>query len=122
MTQGGASFRGQLALAEGEQVPARTFVYLAPVERERADSALNYFGTPVTAQGRIAMNNIVPGRYWIYAETLSEDAPVPLSRIRFPNDSETRAQIRRAAEAAKTEIEFKPCQDVVDFKVKRDVP
>lgn len=122
MAQGGASFRGQLALAEGEQVPARTFVYLAPVERERADSALNYFGTPVTAQGRIAMNNIVPGRYWIYAETLSEDAPVPLSRIRFPNDSETRAQIRRAAEAAKTEIEFKPCQDVVDFKVKRDVP
>lgn len=117
LVPGGGSLRGQLALGEGEQVPARTLVYLAPVERERADNVLNYFGGPVTPDGKIALNNIPPGRYWIFAQTVAEDAPVPLSRIRFPHETETRAQIRREAEAAKTEIEFKPCQNVVDFKL-----
>jgi hypothetical protein len=88
-----------------------------PAERERVEGVLNYFGTPVTADGKIAMNNIVPGRYLIFAHTIEEDDPVPLSRIRFPNGTETRAQLRREAEAAKIEIEFKPCQDVVGFKL-----
>ena len=117
LVPGGASLRGQLALGEGEQVPARTLVYLTPVERERADNVLNYFGGPVTPDGKIAINNIPPGRYWIFAQTVPEDVPVPLSKIRFPHETETRAQIRREAEAAKIEIEFKPCQDVVDFNL-----
>ena len=117
LAQGGASFRGKIALAEGEEVPEGTFAYLAPVERERSENALNYFGTPVDAEGKIAMNNIPPGRYWIFAETIDEDSPVPLSRIRFPHETDTRAQIRRNAESAKTEIEFKPCQEVIDFKL-----
>jgi hypothetical protein len=117
LAPGGASLRGQIALGEGEQVPPRTFVYLAPVERERADNPLSYFGAPLTPEGKIVMNNIAPGRYWIFGETISEDATVPLSRVRFPNEIETRTQIRRAAEAGKTEIEFKPCQEIVDFKL-----
>lgn len=117
LTPGGASLRGQLVLSEGQHVSSRTFVYLAPVEPERADTVLSYFGTPVTSEGKIAMNNIAPGRYWIFAQTVGEGVPVPLARIRFPHETETRAQIRREAEAAKTEIEFKPCQDVVDFKL-----
>lgn len=117
LAQGGASFRGQLALGEGEEVPARTLVYLAPVEPERADRVLHYFGAAVTPDGKIAMNSIPPGRYWIFAETLAEGAPVRLSRVRLPHETETRAQIRREGEAAKTEIEFKPCQNVVDFKL-----
>jgi len=117
LVPGGGSFRGQLVLGEGEKVPERTFVYLAPVERERAENSLSYFGTPVTAEGKIAINNIAPGRYWIFAQTYAEDAPVPLLRARFPHETETRAQIRREAEAAKTEIEFKPCQNVVDYKL-----
>lgn len=104
-------------VGEGEKVAPRTFVYLAPVERERADNPLNYFGTPVTSEGKIVMNNIAPGRYWIFTQTLPEDAPVPLMRVRYPHETETRAQIRREAEATKTEIELKPCQDVVDFKL-----
>jgi hypothetical protein len=104
-------------LGEGEKVPERTFVYLAPVERERAANPLSYFGTPVTSEGKIAMNNIAPGRYWIFVQTVGEDGPIPLSRVRFPDETETRAQIRRDAEAAKTEIEFKPCQNVVDYKL-----
>ena len=117
LAQGGASFRGQLALAEGEEDPARTLVYLAPVERERADNVLNYFGATVTPDGKIAINGIPPGRYWIFAQSLPEDAPPGLTKIRYPHETETRAQIRREGEAAKTEIEFKPCQNVVDFKL-----
>jgi hypothetical protein len=117
LVPGGASFRGQITVNEGEVVPPRIFVYLVPAERERVEGVLNYFGTPVTADGKIAMNNIVPGRYLIFAHTIEEDDPVPLSRIRFPNGTETRAQLRREAEAAKIEIEFKPCQDVVGFKL-----
>ena len=63
------------------------------------------------------MNNIPPGRYWIFAETISDDSPPPLARMRFPHETETRAQIRRAAEAAKSEIVLKPCQEVVDYKL-----
>lgn len=117
LVPGGASFSGRLALGEGERVPVRTLVYLAPVERERADNTLSYFGTPINSEGKFAINNIAPGRYWIFAQTLGEDEPVPLSRIRFPHETDTREQIRRDAEAAKTEIEFKPCQNVADFKL-----
>lgn len=117
LAQGGASFRGRLTLGEGEEVPARTLVYLVPVERERVDNVLNYTGAAVTADGKIAINSIPPGRYWIFAETLAEGAPVRLSRVRFPQETEMRAQLRREAEAAKIEIEFKPCQNVVDFKL-----
>ena len=118
LAPGGASFSGQFSVAEGEQAAARTLVYLVPVERERAENILSYFGTPVSAEGKFAINNIAPGRYWIFVQTLGEDEPVPSARIRFPHETETRAQLRREAEAAKTRIEFKPCQNVADFKLK----
>lgn len=117
LAQGGASLRGQLAVGEGERVPNRTFVYLAPVERERFMNPLNYYGLAIQPDGKIAIGNIAPGRYWIAVETIDEDVPLPLTRLRFPHDTETRALIRRLGEAAKTEIEFKPCQEVVDFKL-----
>ena len=80
------------------------------------------FGAAVDPDGKILMNNIPPGRYWMFAETIGEGLPVPLSRLRFPQETEMRAQIRRGAEAGKTEIELKPCQDVTDFKLKRESP
>jgi hypothetical protein len=117
LAPGGGSLRGQLELGEAEKAPERTLVYLAPVERERADNPLNYFGTPVTSEGKISISNIPPGRYWIFSQTVVEDAPVPFLRARFPHETETRAQMRREGETAKTEIEFKPCQNVVDYKL-----
>jgi hypothetical protein len=36
--------------------------------------------------------------------------------MRAPDETETRARLRRDAEAAKVEIELKPCQNVTDFK------
>ena len=117
LAPGGASFRGQLALGDGEKVPENTFVYVVPTEQERAENTLNYYGMAVTPENKIAINNIAPGRYWIFAETLGDDGLSTFSRTRFPHETEMRARIRRTGEAAKTEIEFKPCQEVVDFKI-----
>jgi hypothetical protein len=87
------------------------------MERERAENGLSYFASPVDPKGKFGWNNIPPGRYWIFAETISDDAVLPLSRLKFPQETEMRAQLRRTAEAAKTEIELKPCQEVVDYKL-----
>ena len=117
LAPGGASFSGQFSVAERDQAVTRTLVYLVPVERERAENTLSYFGTPVSAEGKFAISNIAPGRYWIFVQTLGEDE-LPSVRIRFPHETETRAQLRRDAEAAKNQIEFKPCQNVADYKLK----
>ena len=58
---------------------------------------------------------MLPGRYWILAQPAIES---PLTKLRLPDEIETRLRLRRAAEAGKTEIEFKPCQNVVDYKVR----
>jgi hypothetical protein len=41
-----------------------------------------------------------------------------LTKLRLPDEVETRLRLRRASEAAKMEIELKPCQRVVDFRIK----
>jgi len=123
LAQGAASLHGQVALAEGEQPPAKLFVYLAPAERERAEDVLRYFVAPVSPEGKIALGNIAPGRYWILPQVVSDDRRAagsgltPLTKLRLPDETATRARVRRDAEAAKNEIELKPCQNVTDFQL-----
>ncbi|HEV2835700.1 MAG TPA: hypothetical protein VGW58_10305, partial [Pyrinomonadaceae bacterium] len=117
LAQGAASLRGQLSLGEGEQVPERLFVYLAPVERERADELLRFYAAAVAPDGKIALNNVAPGRYWILPQVYGDDAVAPITKLRLPHETETRAKLRREAEAAKTEIEFKPCQNITDYQL-----
>ncbi|MEN3327487.1 MAG: hypothetical protein V7638_2294 [Acidobacteriota bacterium] len=114
---GAGSLRGQVVTGEGTQVPEKLFVYLVPSEREKAEAVLRYYAVPVAADGKIALHNIAPGRYWIVAQTFAEDAATPLTKLRLPDGTETRARLRREAEAAKTEVEFKPCQNVTDFEL-----
>lgn len=118
LAQGAGSLRGQIALGEGETLPERLVVYLVPVEREKSEEVLRYFAAQVTANAKIALNNVAPGRYWILAQPAVDSASSPLTQIRLPDSTELRAMLRRAAEASKTEVEFKPCQDVVDFRLK----
>ena len=66
----------------------------------------------------VKLNNVAPGRYWILAHPAIDDGPSPLTKLRLPDGTETRLTFRGAAEAAKNEIEFKPCQNVVDFRLK----
>jgi hypothetical protein len=109
--------RGQFVLGEGAQVPEKLFVYLVPSEREKAESVLRYYAAAVLPDGEIALHNIAPGRYWVVAQPFTGDAATPLTKLRLPHETETRARLRRDAEAAKTEIEFKPCQNVSDFQL-----
>lgn len=117
LAEGAGSLRGQVTLGEGEKFPARLFVYLVPIEKERAEDVLRFFASPVSPDGKITLNNLAPGRYWIVAQPAIDTAPSPLTKLRLPEETETRAKLRRDAEAAKTEIEFKPCQNMTDYQM-----
>jgi hypothetical protein len=111
LAQGAALFQGQI---EGETIPEKLVVYLVPSEREAADELLRFYGGPVS-EGKFGLYNIAPGRYWILTQPAGDSAP--LTKMRVPDETETRARLRRDAEAAKMEIELKPCQSVTDFKL-----
>ncbi|HEX6719161.1 MAG TPA: hypothetical protein VF088_18800 [Pyrinomonadaceae bacterium] len=117
LAEGAGSLSGQLTLAEGQTVPEKLFVYLAPAESERAAEVLRFYAAPVSADGKFSLSNLAPGRYWILAKNGAHDE---LTKLRLPDDTERRAKLRRDAEAAKTEIEFKPCQNVVDYRLKSE--
>ena len=122
VAQGGASVQGQVVLSEGETTPENLFVYLVPSEREAADELLRFYGAAVSKEGKIGLNNLAPGRYWILAQPASDITQAPLIKMRVPDETETRARLRRDAEAAKMEIELKPCQSVVDFRLPFKTP
>ena len=116
LSEGAASLQGKIKIPEGEKPPARLHVYLIPAEREKADDVLRFFAAPVL-DGKIQLNNLAPGRYWIVAQA-ALDGPLPsLVKLRLPDETETRAKLRRDAEASKIEIEFQPCQNVTDYQL-----
>ena len=110
LAKGAASINGQVALKEGETLPERLSVHLVPVEKEPADDPLRFYSAPVSPDGKIVMNSIAPGRYWVLTQPTSDEPDSPARKLRWPDETETRARLRRDAEAAKTEIELKPCQ------------
>ena len=115
LAEGAGSLSGQLALAEGETMPEKMFVYLAPAEQERAAEVLRFYSAPIQPDGKFSLNNLAPGRYWILAKPESDGAQ---TKLRLPDETQIRTRLRRDAEAAKNEIEFKPCQNVVDYRLK----
>jgi hypothetical protein len=40
------------------------------------------------------------------------------TKLRLPDAAAQRAKLRAEAEAAKREIEFKPCQNVIDYQLR----
>ena len=117
LAEGAASLRGQVTLGASQNLPGKLFVYLIPAEREKSEDVLRFFAAPVASDGKIMLNNVAPGRYWILAQPAKDNDLWPLTKLRLPDETETRAQLRRAAEDAKTEIEFKPCQNVTDYQL-----
>lgn len=110
LTHGAASVLGEVAAKEGENLS----VYLVPAERERADDVLRFFTAVAGADGKFEMNSVAPGRYLV----LVTSEVVALNKLRSPDAAELRSKLRREAEAAKTELELKPCQNVTDFRLK----
>ena len=117
LAEGAASLQGKITVREGETLPARLYVYLIPAEREKTDDVLRFFAAPILSDGKIVLNNLAPGRYWIVAQPAIDGPTSPLTKLRLPDETETRATLRRDAEAAKTEIEFKPCQNLTDYQL-----
>ena len=112
LAQGAGSVRGEVPIGEGQTLPEKLVAYLTPAEPEKAEEVLRYFAAPVSSAGRFLLTNVAPGRYWILAQPGSDDTRNELSKLRLPDGAETRASLRHAAEAVKTEIEIKPCQEV----------
>jgi hypothetical protein len=117
LAEGAASLRGAVRLAEGESIPAKLHLDLVPAERESAEDVLRFFTVPVNSDGTFGINNLPPGRYWAFARVVGDSQPQSDSRLRAPEEAGTRAQIRRAAEAAKTAVELKPCQNVSNYEL-----
>jgi hypothetical protein len=117
LTEGAASLRGTIRLGEGETVPPKLYVHLVPSEKENAEDVLRFFSDEVQADGTFALNNLPPGRYWTVARVAGANESQLETRVRAPGEAVLRTQIRRAAEAAKTEFEFKPCQNVTGYSL-----
>jgi hypothetical protein len=116
LAEGAASVRGRLSNSGAAEVPADLGVYLVPAEREKATDVLRYFVTTVAADGTFAFNNLPPGRYFTLPQTLDPETNT-LTKLRLPESAEARTKLRRKAEAAKTELQLKPCQNLTEYQL-----
>lgn len=116
LAQGAASLRGQIALIEGEIIADRLYVYLVPAEKESAEDPLRFYGAAVAADGKVALDNLAPGRYLVFARVAADESP--LIKLRSPDTAAYRARLRADAEAMKSEVDLKPCQKLSDLKVR----
>ena len=114
LAAGAASIRGRLAAAEP---PPGMSVYLVPSEPDKAEDVLRFFVTETAADGVFAFNNLPPGRYWALAQT-TDPKVATLAKLRQPEAASARTKLRRAAEAQKSAIELKPCQNLTDYQLK----
>lgn len=117
LAEGAASLRGTVKLAPGENIPARLYVHLVPAEKENADDVLRFFAAEVNSDGTFVLNNLPPGRYWTVTRVAADSEFRLDAKVRAPDEAELRAQIRRAAEAAKTTLELKPCKNLNDYQL-----
>lgn len=116
LAEGASSVRGALKV-EGESLPPKLYLHLVPAEKESTEDVLRFFATAVQTDGTFSVNNVPPGRYWVLARLPGNSEPQFDAKLRAPDEAATRAQIRREAEANKTELELKPCQNIVDYQL-----
>lgn len=114
--QDAAVLRGRAA-PEGAVVREGTRVSLVPAEREHANNVLRYGQTLVKRDGTFAFTSLAPGRYLILSRVEPSNEGETTSRP-IAWDATERAKLRREAETAKTEVELKPCQAMLDYQLK----
>jgi hypothetical protein len=114
ITEGAASLRGRMTLAEGETLPPNLRVYLVPTERENADNPLRFFEGAVAGYATFAIGNIAPGKYWLLAQSAER---VDANTIKSPRtDNDYRAKLLKDAGTLKNELTFKPCERTGDYE------
>jgi hypothetical protein len=118
VAEGAAQIHGRIVpTMESQPLHNRLRVYLVPTETERADDYLRYAEAAVNEEGRFMLRRIAPGRYRIFARSVSENE----SNERRA-DPAFRAQLRREAEATNAVIELGLCERVADYIVRYTVP
>jgi len=117
LAEGASSIHGVVKPVGTLTIPAQLYVHLVASEKENTEDVLRFFTARAQSDGTFSLNNLPPGRYWLLAQLSTNSEALSDAKLRAPEESETRAQIRREAEANKTAIELKPCQNVVDYQL-----
>ena len=118
LAEGAASVRGQLTVDQDRKLEPGLRIYFVPSERDKAVDPFRYFIQEIAGDGTFSLTSIPPGRYWLLAKQAQSDSPTTTEKLRLPDALETRAELRRTAEALKIEVELKPCQNLSDYKMK----
>jgi len=116
LAEGAASVSGQVELPEDRRA-GTIVVYVVPAEKDKADEVLRYFAAPVDADGSFTQDHVPPGRYWALAKFVTVENEATSTALRLPSQAAARVRLRREAEAARVELELKPCQIVRDQKL-----
>ena len=114
--EGAAALSGRVAPAEGAAPPqpsAQARLHLVPRERERGDDPARFYETSAAGDGAFSFKNLAPGRYLLLARPAADGADAAARPAAW--DAETRARLRREAEAGGTPVELQPCQRTSDF-------
>lgn len=116
LAQGAALLSGHIVAAEGALTPpfSQMRVHLVPAERESADDPLRYFEATPDGSGAFNFKSLPPGHYFVVTRPAPEPTPDAPARPAHW-DSDSRARLRREAEAAKSPVELQPCQRTTDF-------
>jgi hypothetical protein len=114
LTQGAASISGHVELPQ-ERRAGRIVFYTVPVEKDKFDDVLRYLVAPVADDGSFTLDHVPPGHYWTLAKLITPDTDT--ASLRLPSFAAARASLRREAEAAKSELEVKPCQNVKNHQL-----
>jgi hypothetical protein len=116
VAEGAASISGQVELPEDRRAGQIVF-YVVPAEKDKADEVLRYFASPVADDGSFTIDHIPPGHYLTLARFTTVENETNTTALRLSSQAAARLKLRREAEAAKSEIELKPCQSIRDHKL-----
>lgn len=112
IAEGAASVQGKVSGLNAADSAWK--VHLIPAEAAQADDVIRYAETRLQPDGSFAFVNLAPGKYWVLVQpevkTNQSDQPLAWRPLE-------RANLRRAAEAAKQEIELVACQKLMNFEV-----
>jgi len=113
--QDAGALSGSVTLPKGvSSVPQGLQVHLVPIDRELANNVLRYYETTVESDASFKLSHIAPGRYFSVTR-IRPPARTKESQRPEAWDAVKRAELRRAAEISKKEIELKSCQKLNDY-------
>ncbi len=119
LAHGAANIEGRLESGGGGSIAMDSFrVYLLPAENDFVNDVSRYRENSVRENGRFAILNLAPGKYWIVAVPTPKKGDQSASPGQFTFDNSFRAMIRKLAETKGTQLDLKPCYRNNDLSLK----